>query len=456
MYKPMTQREMDQYFHSAGDAAERKNSFVPEIYDKYNVKRGLRNDDGTGVLVGLTEIGDVHGYIIDESEKIPIEGKLFYRGIDVYDLVNGFIADNRFGFEECACLLLFGELPKRSQLENFKRVLGTMRKIPEDFVRANILNAPSPDVMNKLARLVLTMYAFDSKADDTSAPNLLRQSMGLIAKFPEMVAYGYQAKAHYLDGKSLYIHNPDPELSTAENLLMLLRSSKEYTDLEARVLDLALVLHAEHGGGNNSTFATHVISSTGTDIYSSIAAAVGSLKGPKHGGANNKVIGMMEELKREVNDWGSDTQIRDYLVRLLRKQAFDRSGLIYGIGHAVYTLSDPRCVLLKGQAKKLAAQVNRTDEFELMERVEKLAPEVFREIRNIDKAMCANVDFYSGFVYDMLSIPIELNTPIFAVSRIVGWCAHIIEEQINGGKIIRPAYKCIKNRIPYSRLSDRG
>ncbi len=452
----MTQGELSDYFLSAGEAAERKNSFIPEIYNKYNVKRGLRNDDGTGVLVGLTEIGDVHAYIIDEGEKIPVEGRLLYRGIDVYDLVNGFNEDNRFGFEECACLLLFGEMPKRSQLENFKRVLGSMRKIPEDFVRANILNAPSPDVMNKLARLVLTMYAFDGNADDTSAPNLLRQSMDLIAKFPEMVAYGYQAKSHYLDGKSLYIHNPDPELSTAENLLMLLRPSKEYTDLEAKVLDLALVLHAEHGGGNNSTFATHVISSTGTDIYSSIAAAVGSLKGPKHGGANNKVIGMMDELKREVNDWGSDAQIREYLVRLIRKQAFDRTGLIYGIGHAVYTLSDPRCVLLKGQAKKLAAQVNRKEEFELMERVEALAPEIFKEIRNIDKPMCANVDFYSGFVYDMLSIPVELNTPIFAVSRIVGWCAHIIEEQLNGGKIIRPAYKCIKNRGQYTRLSDRS
>lgn len=452
----MNQEELNNYFLSAGEAAERKNSFIPEIYDKYNVKRGLRNDDGTGVPVGLTEIGDVRAYIIEEGEKVPLDGKLIYRGIDVYQLVNGFIEDDRFGFEECACLLLFGELPKPSQLDNFRSVLGTMRKIPEDFVRANILNAPSPDVMNKLARLVLTMYAFDDKADDTNAPNLLRQSMDLIAKFPEMVAYGYQAKSHYLDGKSLYIHNPDPELSTAENLLMLLRPSKEYTDLEAKVLDLALVLHAEHGGGNNSTFATHVISSTGTDIYSSISAAVGSLKGPKHGGANNKVIGMMEELKREVNDWGSDAQIRDFLVRLMRKQAFDRSGLIYGIGHAVYTLSDPRCVLLKGQAKKLAEQVNRTDEFELMERVERLAPEVFKEIRNIDKAICANVDFYSGFVYDMLSIPIELNTPIFAVSRIVGWCAHIIEEQINGGKIIRPAYKCIKKRNQYIKLGHRG
>lgn len=452
----MTQFELDEYFESAGKAAEIKNSFSQEIYNKYNVKRGLRNEDGTGVLVGLTEIGDVHGYIFDENEKIPVDGRLYYRGVDVYDLVNGFISENRFGFEECACLLFFGGLPKKSQLANFKKVLGSMRKIPEDFVRANILNAPSPDIMNKLARIVLTMYAFDEKADDTSAENILRQSMNLIAKFPEMVAYGYQAKSHYLDGNSLYIHNPNPELSTAENLLMLLRPSKEYTDLEAKILDLALVLHAEHGGGNNSTFATHVISSTGTDIYSCIAAAIGSLKGPKHGGANNKVIGMLEELKEDVKDWGSDKQIKEYLSRLLKKQAYDKTGLMYGFGHAVYTSSDPRCILLKGEAKKLAAQVCRTDEFELMERVENLAPEVFNEIRNTNRPLCANVDFYSGFVYDMLNIPQELYTPIFAVSRIVGWCSHIIEEHLNGGKIIRPAYKCIKKRGDYIKVEDRA
>lgn len=455
MYNAMTQCELDSYFDLAGEIVEIKNRFRPGVYNKYNVKRGLRNEDGSGVLVGLTEIGEVHAYVFSESEKIPVEGRLVYRGVDIYDFVNGFISENRFGFEECAYLLLFGELPKKNELDQFTRVLGSRRKIPEDFVRANILNAPSPDVMNKLARLVLTMYSFDDKADDTSVKNLLMQSMDLIAKFPEMVAYGYQAKAHYLDGKSLYIHNPDPELSTAENILMLLRPSKEYTDLEAKVLDLALVLHAEHGGGNNSTFATHVVSSSGTDIYSSIAAAVGSLKGPKHGGANNKVIGMMDEIKREVKDWGSDDQIRDYLAKIIRKQAFDQTGLIYGMGHAVYTLSDPRCILFKEQAEKLAKQVGRTDEFELHKKVEKLAPEVFREIRNIDKPMCANIDFYSGFVYDMLDIPVEMNTPIFAVSRVVGWCAHIIEEHLNGCKIIRPAYKCIKKRSDYVKIEDR-
>lgn len=455
MYKEMSQEALDSYFDLASQAVEIKNRFRPGVYDKYNVKRGLRNKDGSGVLVGLTEIGDVHAFVFDEGEKVPVEGRLVYRGIDIYDLVNGFLSEDRFGFEECAYLLLFGDLPSKTALEQFNQVLGSRRKIDEDFVRANILNAPSQDVMNKMARLVLTMYSYDKNPDDTSIKNLLRQSMDLIAKFPAMAAYGYQAKAHYLDGKSLYIHNPDPELSTAENLLRLLRPSKEYTKLEATVLDLALVLHAEHGGGNNSTFATHVVSSSGTDIYSSVAAAIGSLKGPKHGGANNKVVSMMTEIKKEVKDWGSDEQISEYLTKIIRKEAFDRTGLIYGIGHAVYTLSDPRCILLKEQAEKLAKQVGRSDEFELYTRVEKLAPKVFREVRNTDKPMCANIDFYSGFVYDMLGIPIEMNTPIFAVARIAGWCAHIIEEHLNGCKIIRPAYKCIKKRTEYVKLEDR-
>ncbi len=455
MYKEMSQIELDNYFITAGEKVEIKNRFRPGVYDKFNVKRGLRNEDGSGVLVGLTEIGEVHAYVFDENEKIPVEGRLIYRGVDIYDLVDGFISEERFGFEECAYLLLYGELPTKNELDQFNQLLGSNRKIPEDFVRANILNAPSVDVMNKLARLVLVMYSFDHNADDTSVRNLLKQSIDLVSKFPIMAAYGYQAKAHYLDGKSLYIHNPSPELSTAENILKLLRPSGEYTELEARILDLALVLHAEHGGGNNSTFTAHVVSSSGTDIYSSIAAAIGSLKGPKHGGANNKVIGMMDELKREVKDWGSDAQISDYIAKMVRKEAFDRSGLIYGMGHAVYTLSDPRCILLRDEAEKLAKQVGRMDEFELHKKVEKLAPEVFKEIRKLDKPMCANIDFYSGFVYDMLGIPVEMNTPIFAVSRVVGWCAHIIEEHQNGGKIIRPAYKNIKKRNDYIKMSDR-
>ena len=455
LYKEMSQAAMNSYYDIAGEIVEVKNRFRPGVYDRYNVKRGLRNEDGSGVLVGLTEIGDVHAYVFDEGEKVPVEGRLVYRGRDIYDLVKGFISENRFGFEESAYLLLFGDLPSKKELFQFTEVLGSRRKIDEDFVRANILNAPSPDVMNKIARLVLTMYSFDKNADDTSIKNLLRQSMDLIAKFPVMAAYGYQAKAHYLNGESLYIHNPDSELSTAENILMLLRPSKEYTDLEARVLDLALVLHAEHGGGNNSTFATHVVSSSGTDIYSSIAAAVGSLKGPKHGGANNKVISMLAEFKNEVKDWGSDEQIREYITKIFKKDAFDHTGLLYGMGHAVYTLSDPRCVLLKEQAEKLAKQVGRSDEFELYAKIENLAPKVFREIRNTDKPMCANIDFYSGFVYDMLGIPLEMNTPIFAISRIVGWCAHIIEEHLNGCKIIRPAYKSIRKRTDYAKIEDR-
>lgn len=455
MYKELSQAEIDNYFESVSEKIEIKNRFRPGSYDRYNVKRGLRNEDGTGVLVGLTEIGDVHAYIIDENEKIPVEGRLIYRGIDIYDLVNGFISENRFGFEECVYLLLYGELPNETELEQFKNILAYNRKVPDDFVRSNILSAPSPDVMNKLARLVLVMYSYDRNPDDTSAKNLLRQSTELISKFPIMAAYGYQAKSHYLDGNSLYIHNPDPKLSTAETILKLLRPSGEYTDLEAKVLDLALVLHAEHGGGNNSTFTAHVVASTGTDIYSSIAAAIGSLKGPKHGGANNKVIGMMSAIKREVKDWESDDQIRDYIAKIVKKEAFDRTGLIYGMGHAVYTLSDPRCILLKNMAEKLAKQVARTDEFELYKRVERLAPEVFKEIRHFDKPMCANVDFYSGFVYDLLGIPMEMNTPIFATARIAGWCAHIIEEHLNGGKIIRPAYKNIKRHAEYKKLSER-
>ncbi|NMA65343.1 MAG: citrate synthase, partial [Clostridiaceae bacterium] len=374
----LKQADIINYFKIMGEKIEIKNRFMPDAYCKYNVKRGLRNKDGSGVLVGLTEIGDVHAYIYDDNEKVPVEGRLLYRGINIYDFCEGFLEENRFGFEECIYLLLNGELPDIKKLERFKNILGYYRSIPDDFVRANILNAPSCDIMNQLARLVLVMYSYDKNADDTSISNLLRQSIDLASKFPIMAAYGYQAKAHYLEGKSLYIHNPSPELSTAENILKLLRPSGDYTELEAKVLDLALVLHAEHGGGNNSTFAARVVSSSGTDIYSSVAAAIGSLKGPKHGGANNKVIGMMNEIKKEVKDWGSDEEISRYLEKIVRKQAFDRSGLIYGMGHAVYTLSDPRCVLLKEQSEKLAKQVGRTDEFELYKKVEKLSPVVFR------------------------------------------------------------------------------
>lgn len=455
MYQNMNKEELQRYYSMNGENVEIQNRFRPGVYSKYNAKRGLRNEDGSGVLVGLTEIGEVHAYVFDDNEKKPVEGLLVYRGIDVRDLVNGYMKDNRFGFEETAYLLLYGNLPTQAQLEEFQIVLGNNRHLPEDFIRDNILKAPSMDVMNKLARLTLVKYSYDSNPEDTSIQNLLRQSIELIASFPLMACYGYMAKRHYHDGKSLIIHNPKPELSTAENILRLLRPDRHYSDLEAKILDLALVLHAEHGGGNNSTFTAHVVSSSGTDIYSSIAAAIGSLKGPKHGGANNMVISMMDELKEEVKDWGSDDQIRAYLTKLIRKEAFDRTGLIYGMGHAVYTLSDPRAILLRDQAEMLAKQVGREDEFNLMKRIEVMGPQVFREIKNSDKPMCANVDFYSGFVYDMLDLPKEIYTPLFAVSRITGWCAHIIEENLNGGRIIRPAYKNIKGRLGYTPMCER-
>ncbi|HHY91626.1 MAG TPA: citrate/2-methylcitrate synthase, partial [Clostridiales bacterium] len=416
----------------------KNNQIDPEFYKKYDVKRGLRNSDGTGVLVGLTEIGDVQGYVVENGVKKPVEGKLLYRGIDVRDLIRGFQEEKRFGYEETCYLLLFGELPNKKQLDEFTRLLGENRKLPDGFTEDMILTAPSRNIMNKLARSVLASYSYDSNPDDTSIKNVLRQSIELIARFPTMVAYGYQAKARYYDSKSLFIHSPQPELSTAENLLYMIRPNCEYTQLEAELLDLSLVLHAEHGGGNNSAFTTHVVSSSGTDTYAAISAAVGSLKGPKHGGANIKVQEMMENIKVSVSDWKDEEEVKNYLRKILNKEAFDRSGLIYGMGHAVYTVSDPRAVLLKEQAALLAEAKGLQDEFELYKLVEKLAPEVFRETKKDSKGVIANVDFYSGFVYNALNIPQELYTPIFAVARIVGWCAHRIEELVSGGKIIRP------------------
>jgi len=435
--------------------SQSNNQIDPELYSKYNVKRGLRNSDGTGVLVGLTEVGDVHAYIVDENEIVPIEGRLYYRGIDVYDFVNGFLKDNRFGFEECCYLLLFGKLPNRSELNEFNKLLGEYRKLPDNFLEDMILKAPSRDIMNKLARSVLASYSYDNNPDDTSIKNTLRQCIELIARFPAMVAYGYQAKAHYHDGKSLYIHSPQPELSTAENLLYMIRPDSKFTQLEAETLDLALVLHAEHGGGNNSTFVTHVVSSSGTDTYSAISAAIGSLKGPKHGGANNRVMEMMDDIKAHIKDWSDEDEIAAYLKKILRKEAYDRSGLIYGVGHAVYTLSDPRAVLLKKKAEALSKEKGMENEYRLYTLIEKLAPLVFYEVKKVNKVMCANVDFYSGFVYEMLNIPRELFTPIFAVARVAGWCAHRIEELINGGRIIRPAYKSVIGRKSYISMDER-
>lgn len=432
-----------------------KNQITPELYDRYNVKRGLRNSDGTGVLVGLTEIGEVHSYVIDEGEKVPVEGRLFYRGYEINDLVTGFQKNGRFGFEECCYLLMFGHLPKEDQLAEFTRLLGENRKLQEGFIEDMVLKAPSRDIMNKLARCVLASYSYDHEPDDIGISNTLRQCVELIARFPSMAAYAYQAKVRYHGNGSLYIHDPRPELNTAENILHMIRMDSKYTASEAEILDLALVLHAEHGGGNNSTFVTHVVSSSGTDTYSAIAAAIGSLKGPKHGGANLKVMEMMEDIKNNVSNWEDEKELQEYLAKILRKEAYDRTGLIYGVGHAVYTKSDPRAILLKEKAEQLAQEKGMDKEYRLYATIERLAPEVFYSVKKSDKVVCANVDFYSGFVYKMLNIPIELNTPIFAIARIAGWCAHRIEELINGGRIIRPAYKSVVGRKQYKDINER-
>ena len=427
----------------------------PSLYGKYDVKRGLRDINGKGVLAGLTEIAEVRSYTIVDSEMIPCEGKLFYRGVDVEEIVGGFIREKRFGFEETAYLLLFGELPDKDELASFQKLLGEYRSLPTSFVRDIIMKAPSSDMMNTLARSVLTLYSYDDRADDISIPNVLRQCLQLTALFPLLSVYGYQTYRHYHDGQSLFIHTPDPNLSTAENILHLLRPDSRYSELEAKILDVALVLHAEHGGGNNSTFTTHVVSSSGTDTYSAIAAAIGSLKGPKHGGANITVVRMFEDMKAVLTDWEDEDQVRAYLKALLHKEAFDHAGLIYGMGHAVYSLSDPRANVFKKFVKSLSEEKGLDKEFKLYSLVERLAPEVIAEERRIYKGVSANVDFYSGFVYRMLDLPLELYTPIFAIARIAGWSAHRIEELINAGKIIRPAYKSVASHKEYIPLDER-
>lgn len=427
----------------------------PELYSTYDVKRGLRDVSGKGVLAGLTEIGEVHGFIMDEDELVPTPGRLFYRGIDIEDLTAGFEADGRMGFEETCYLLLLGELPTRDELERFERLLAGQRSLPDEFVSGIILRSPSQDVMNALARCVLTLYSYDDSADDISVEHVLRQCLKLIACFPLLAVYAYQACAHCHHRRSLVIHAPLRELSAAENFLHMLRLDSRYTRLEARLLDMALVLHAEHGGGNNSSFVTHVVTSTGTDTYSAIVAAIGSLKGPRHGGANIKVLHMMEDMKRNVDDWTDDAQVEEYLARLLNREAFDRTGLIYGIGHAVYSISDPRAVIFKRYVEALAREKGLQDEYNLYDAVERLAPRVIGRVRRIYKGVSANVDFYSGFVYRMLDIPEELFTPLFAMSRIVGWSAHRIEEIVGAGKIIRPAYKSVARRRSYTPIGER-
>lgn len=426
----------------------------PALYEKYNVKRGLRNKDGTGVLVGLTKIGEVRGYMIDESDKVSIPGKLMYRGINMADIVNENAKRNRHAFEETMYLILMGKLPTKDELSDFKDILSEHRALPAGFTEDMILKAPSPNIMNKLARSVLASYSYDKDPDNLEIGNLLRQSVELIARFPAMVAYAYQAKKHYYDHDSLYLHSPKPDYDTAENILHLIRRDNSFTKLEADTLDLMLVIHAEHGGGNNSSFATHVVSSSGTDTYSAIAAAVGSLKGPKHGGANAKVMGMIDEIKQNC-DWRDEGSLRDYLVKIINKEAYDKTGLIYGMGHAVYTLSDPRAQLLKAKALEMAESTGSTDEFLMYERIERMTPELFSQIKGGGKQLCANVDLYSGFVYSMMNIPEELYTPLFAVSRVASWCAHRMEEIVAGGKIIRPAYKSVTVKREYTPIEER-
>jgi citrate synthase len=435
--------------------AEAGGVFDQELYEKFDVKRGLRDESGRGVVAGLTQIGDVVGYATERGTSHPAPGELLYRGIEITDLVAGFAAEDRQGFEEAAYLLLFGQLPDADELRTFEQTLASYRKLPRTFVHDSILRVPSNDVMNALARIVLSLYTLDKRAEDTSVPNVLRQSLHLISKFPMLSVYAYQAYLDDAHGRSLVIHRPLPELSTAENFLHMLRPDSKYTALEATLLDLTLVLHAEHGGGNNSSFTTHVVSSTGTDTYSTIAAALGSLKGPRHGGANIKAAHMLDDLMEHVGDWEDEDEIEAYLLRVLDKDAFDRTGLIYGMGHPVYSISDPRAIILRKYAEKLAGEKGLGAEYRLHERVERLAPEVIASTRTMFKGVSSNVDFYSGFVYRMLEIPEELFTPLFAVSRVVGWCAHRIEEIAGGGKIIRPAYKAVAPRGKYVPMGER-
>lgn len=428
----------------------------PALYQKYDVKRGLRYSDGRGVLVGLTRIGDVVGYEVDESgNKVAVPGRLVYRGYSVEDIVHDTEKHHEFGYEQCVYLLLFGELPTQSQLDEFKTVMGSMRVLPPNFTEDMIMKAPSNDIMNKIARGVLASYSYDRDPENRAVENITRQCLELISRFSTLAAYGYQAKRRYYDGKSMYIHNPDPNLSTAENFLRLIRSDKSYTRLEAEILDLALILHAEHGGGNNSSLTVHVVSSADTDTYSAVAAAVGSLKGRRHGGANIRVCEMMDDVKSHVKDWSSEGEIADYLRKIANKDAFDRTGLIYGQGHAVYTISDPRATLLRAKAAELAKEKGCEEELNLYNTIDRLAPQILAEKHGDKKKICTNVDFYSGFVYSMLNIPRELYTPLFAIARIAGWSAHRIEEIVAGGRIYRPAYKNVSEERKYVPIEDR-
>ena len=445
-FRKLTEKYLDHY--------DKEGTIDKSLYTKFDVKRGLRDSDGRGVLTGLTEISDVSGFRVQGDERVPIPGELFYQGYDIKELVKGFHG-NKHGFEETIFLLLFGELPTKSQLDDFMELLGILRPLPENFNRDIIMKQPSKNIMNIMQRCVLTLYSYDDNPDEISMEHVLAQSLSLIARFPVIAAYGYQSYRHKFMDSSLVIHRPKPHLSTAENILRLLRPDPTFTDLEAQVLDICLVIHAEHGGGNNSSFTTHVITTTGTDTYSTVAGSLGSLKGPRHGGANLKVQQMIADLKANVEDTDDDSQIKAYLTKILNKEAFDRAGLIYGMGHAIYTLSDPRAEILKEYARRLSEAEGYIKEFELYDRIEKIAKELITEHRDMKKPVCANVDFYSGFVYSVLKIPVELFTPMFAISRIAGWSAHRIEEIVNKGKIIRPAYKYVGTHREYKPIEDR-
>lgn len=448
--------ESEALYKNSAKALSDKNKIPEELYIKNKVKRGLRNANGTGVVVGLTHIGEVYGYDKDEAgNKIPKEGKLYYRGYDVEELVANVSRENRFGFEEIAYLLIMGSLPSKEELNLFNGILGNHRELPGGFARDMILTAPSNNIMNKLARSVLALYSFDENPDDISIPNVLRQSMNLMGYFPAIICYAYQAKRSYYDNDSLHLHPPIRELSTSENILRMLRPMGEYTELEAKLLDICMMLHAEHGGGNNSSFTTHLISSTGTDTYSAIAAAVSSLKGPKHGGANIAVINMLADIKENVKDVGKRSNLDNYLVKILKGEANDGTGLVYGMGHAIYTKSDPRAKILKGMAKRLADSKGKVEDFLLCDYIERRVPELYAEVHGKEVLMPANVDLYSGFVYDALDIPTDVATPLFATARLAGWCAHRLEELVNSGRLMRPAYNSVQEKMEYVPIDER-
>lgn len=453
--KQQSQQVIDETLEKWSQMSISSSVIDSELYSKYDVKRGLRDVSGKGVLAGLTQIGEVCSYTYEGDKMIPIPGKLIYRGMEISDLVDGFTADGRLGFEETCYLILFGELPNSKELKYFEDRLHSYRKLPQSFVHDAILKMPSRDIMNAMSRSVLAMYVDDDNPEDLAIPNVLRQCLQLVATFPVLAVYAYQAYLHHYHNKSLVIHRPVKGLSTAENILHMLRPDSQYTETEAKLLDLALVLHAEHGGGNNSSFTTHVVSSSGTDTYGTIASALSSLKGPRHGGANIKAVQMFDDLKEHVKDWKDEQEIENYLTKVLNKEAFDKTGLVYGVGHAVYSISDPRTIILRDHAEALAKEKGVEEEYLLHTRVEKIAPEVIGKVRKMYKGVSANVDFYSGFIYKMLGIPSELFTPLFAISRIVGWSAHRMEELANRGKIIRPAYKSVAERRDYIKMGER-